>query len=66
MTSIFMTLHTFQLLMSPLKEEAPLNMYPISVTLNTSQLLTSPLKEEVSVNMFRIVLTQVCVRKDRQ
>ena len=46
MASIFVTLDTSQLLTSPLKEEAQVNMAHIVLTLDTFQLLTSPLKEE--------------------
>ena len=47
MFSVLVTLETFYELMSPLKEEASENMYPISETLETSQDLMSPLKENV-------------------
>ena len=48
MSAILETIDTFQVLMSPLKEEAPANMASILETIDTFHVLMSPLKKEAA------------------
>jgi hypothetical protein len=57
MYSMLVTLLTFHLEISPLKETASLNMQLISVTLLTSYLEISPLKETANWNIDSMVVT---------